>query len=221
MKKKVLLVMLALVCAVALAACGGGGDNSATQELAVIQPVDTTGMELAKAVNTDVKVAYPDAGWELNPAIYPLTIMYEETADTDKAVNISIALGGECSSELTAADLQAAVSVYESEADYITVDVQELRTYRDTNVIYLENTTAFTEEAVERLLENGSFTQADIDAFGGVQALVELPPVTQFVVFAPVDGYLFVYTASYFSAEEKQACLDAITVMIDNSEAMR
>jgi len=48
-----------------------------------------------------------------------------------------------------------------------------------------------------------------------------IPPVNQITVYAVADGHLCIYLGSYFDDAQKQAGLDAITVMVDSTDVLQ
>lgn len=132
--------------------------------------------------------------------------------------NINIQASQEWSGQLTEKDMDELISAMKEYVGYITINTSEMRLINDEPVIYWESTIQFTEEYLDAMIEAGGLTEADIEAYGGREALLSIPPTTQIMVYATVDNYLFAYVGTYYGDEQKQAVIDALTVIIPNTE---
>lgn len=182
------------------------------------EAVNTADITLASAQDDTVKVSYPADTWTFQEGITPLTLAYSEALGTDNMCNINIQASQEWSGQLTEKDMDELISAMKEYVGYITINTSEMRLINNEPVIYWESTIQFTEEYLDAMIEAGGLTEADIEAYGGREALLSIPPTTQIMVYATVDNYLFAYVGTYYGDEQKQAVIDALTVIIPNTE---
>ena len=65
---------------------------------------------------------------------------------------------------------------------------------------------------VSSIASGGSFTQEALDAAGGREAFLDIPPIRQLMVCPTAEKFLCVFTGTYFDQQQKEAILDAIAL---------
>ena len=97
----------------------------------------------------------------------------------------------------------------------------ELRSINGKSVIYTETVTRFNDEMLDRLLEQGVITQDDVDAAGGRDAILSIPPTDQITLYAVTGAYLYIYTGTYYEESQKADVLEALTVMAQTTAEVK
>lgn len=217
MKKSLLAALLgALV--LLLCACGESQDQV---NYPALDAPDLDTMTLSQVANSSVRVKYDADEWIAVPNLDPLTFYYMETSDSeDEAVNININyLGGDVNrlAEGDMADLVAGLT--EAYSD-LNLQVKEMRTLAGEPVIYMEGTMQMTDQMIDQLIQQGAFTQEDIDALGGREVLLAIPPTDQVYLFVNNGGDLFLCTGTYYADDQKAVVVDAMTVLARTAESV-
>ena len=82
---------------------------------------------------------------------------------------------------------------------------------------------AIDQEVLDAFVE--SYTTANVfiteelmESLGGREFFLNTPPMDQVTVCPVIDGYLCVFTGTYFDQEQKQAILDAIAIATTDME---
>ena len=212
MKKIINLLVFLLVAAIVFSGCGSSQTN-----LAVIKtPKADSDVE---RVNVFCAEFPADTGtWVLDDSTEPYILYYSDSLSSGQACNFSVNIGQPYDSTLDQQVLESFVQSYTSANVFITVTLSELRLLNGSPAIYAESTLHYTDEAIDYALENGLFTQELLDSLGGREAFLNTPPVQQITVCPVVDGYLCVFTGTYFNDEQKQAILDAIALATTDME---
>ena len=73
----------------------------------------------------------------------------------------------------------------------------ELMSFNGEPVIYYEAETKLTDEMIDLMIEEGAITEEHIEALGGRETLLNMPPVTQIGINAIVDGKAISITGTY------------------------
>lgn len=188
----------------------------------VIEAVDYSGMELETISNSQMGYGYSfPAGEWVQILENPLQIAWMETLTTDQAVNISVSLAS--TSKLPTNWVDDALEELQEEipamyGDSIRIESIDVRVLDGEKVIYTEIVTQITDEMIDLLIDEGVYTEEQIEASGGREALLSIPPTTQVAIYAAKDGYGYVCTGTYYAADQKQMVLDTMTIMIGTLE---
>ncbi|MCH5340357.1 MAG: hypothetical protein J1E01_02705 [Acetatifactor sp.] len=196
----------------------GGGDNA--ENYPVIEAADYSDMELETISNSQMSYSFPAGEW-MKILDNPLQIAWMETVTTTQAVNISVSLVS--TSKLSKNWIDDALKELqggftETYNDAITIESMDVRTLDGEKVIYSEVVTKINDEMIDLLIEEGVYTEAQIEASGGREALLAIPPTTQIAIYAEKDGYGFVCTGTYYAEDQKQMVLDTMTIMLGTME---
>lgn len=196
-----------------------GSDDNA-ENYPVIEAVDYSDMELETISNSQMSYSFPAGEWE-KILDNPLQIAWTETITTGQAVNISVILASPSKMpknwiEDALEDLQEQFP--ESYGDSITIESIGVRTINGEKVIYSEVVTKINDEMIDLLIDQGVYTEAQIEASGGREVLLAIPPTTQIAIYAEKDGYVYVCTGTYYEEAQKQMVLDTMTIMIGTME---
>ena len=211
--KRMAVLALALL---VLAGCGAPAEPAAGYP--VIEPMDTTGMTLDSAEFDGVKVSYPAEDWAFDSSLGLLSLYAVEALGTGQAYNINVQATGEVSAAITEKDMEQLMAEMAQYEGYITINEHGLYELYGEPVIMMQSTIQITEAYIDQMLEMGAFTEEQIEALGGREALLAIPPTTQLSVYAVVDGCLYTYVGTYYTEEQKQNVLDCITVLVANTE---
>ena len=95
-----------------------------------------------------------------------------------------------------------------------------MRTLNGEPVIYTESRTQITDDAIDLMLEQGYWTQDDIDSFGGREALLAIPATDQIFLYVVRDGWIYVCTGTYYSADQKAVVLNCMTLLMQTVESV-
>lgn len=206
--KKVLALMFVLL----LAGC------SAKADYPEMKAVDTAGLELAEAADSSVKFSYPADQWTEMEGSSPLTVAYNESLDQEYVCNLNVQFSQDYNGTLKEKDLKSMMDEMETYAGYMEVTTSELRLLAGEPVIYMECVTQFNDEYLDLLIEQGAVSEADIEAMGGREVFLNIPATEQIMMYAAVDGGLFVYVGTYYDDAQKQAVTDLMTVVIPTTK---
>lgn len=182
------------------------------------EAVNTADITLASAQDDAVKISYPADSWTVQEGISPLTLAYDEALGTENMCNINVQASQAWSGQLTEEDKDELTAAMKEYVGYITIETSKMWILNNEPVIYWESTIQFTEEYLDAMIEAGGLTEAEIEAYGGRDALLSIPPTTQIMVYAAIDDYLFAYVGTYYGDEQKQAVIDALTVIVPSTE---
>ena len=134
-------------------------------------------------------------------------------------INVGFLLSGV--KRLTEDDMSDMLAELEGEySNELTIQEKRMCSLDGSAAIYMEGTMQFTDKTIDLMIENGAFTQEEIDAFGGRDALLSVPPVSQLYIFSVNGGDLFICTGTYFSADQKADVLEGMTVLARTAESV-
>lgn len=214
MRKRAVAALLAACLCLMLCGCGG-------EKYPSMRCVDISDLSLSKVSNSVMSLRYPDELWYGVDDREPLTIYYRSTMGTDRVVNINADKLFECRTAPTERDMNDIVDgLKEMYASTIDIKSAELRDLNGSTVIYMESTLRFTDDMIDDWLESGRLTQADLDAMGGREVLLALPPTEQMFLYLMKDGWLYLYTGTYFEEKYYDMVLDTITVLAQTTESV-
>lgn len=196
-----------------------GGDDD-IENYPVIEAADYSNIKLDTVSNTQMSYSFPAGEW-VQILDNPLQIAWMETLDSGQAVNISVSLAS--TSKMPKNWVEDALEELQEEipamyGDSITIESIDVRTLNGEKVIYTEIVTKINDEMIDLLIEQGVYTEAQIDAAGGREVLLSIPPTTQVAIYAEKDGYGFVCTGTYYKEDQKQMVLDTMTIMLGTME---
>ena len=180
-------------------------------------------MRLRREVaNGSVRAKYDASEWLADPSIDPLTFYYlADTSDEENMVNINVGFLLSGVKRLTEDDMSGMLAELEGEySNELTIQEKRMCSLDGSAAIYMEGTMQFTDKTIDLMIENGAFTQEEIDAFGGRDALLSVPPVSQLYIFSVNGGDLFICTGTYFSADQKADVLEGMTVLARTAESV-
>ena len=186
----------------------------------VIEMAEFDGSALAPAENETLRVAYPADLYTVAPDFSPLTLWLKETIDSEQSANINIQKSEEFPAKLNQAFLDEMLTAQKTVdgAEALTVNVAEIRELNDEPVIYMENITEINDEVIDLLLAEGILTEEMIERSGGREAFKAIPPTKSVAIYAVVDGYLTMYTGTYYDDAHKETLIDTMTILIANTE---
>lgn len=232
-------VVLALLVPALLAGCGDGdkedkdsktsrneqdvedgSEADVTDSYSVIEAVDYSGMDLETISNSEMSYSFPAGEWK---KIFddPLQIAWEETINTNQAVNINMNVEATgVTQDNWTDDLMEQLSRenFESAGYSISVEASEVRSLNGEPVVYMELMTQVTDEMIDLMIDSGVYTEEMIDSIGGHEALLAAPPTTQIAIYTAKDGTIFSCTGTYYAPEQKQNVLNTMSIMIQTAE---
>lgn len=213
MRKRIIAALLAACLCLMLCGCGG-------EKYPSMRCVDISNLSLSEASNSVMSLRYPDELWYGADDTDPLIIYYRSTMGTDQVININAQKLSECRTAPTEQDMKDIVDGVQEM--YVSIDIKdaELRDLNGSTVIYMEGTFSFTDDVIDLVLESGKWTQADLDAMGGREVLLALPPTEQMFLYLVKDGWLYLYTGTYFDEQHHDMVLDTITVLAQTTESV-
>lgn len=219
MKRKAFAALAAvcLVLCLILAGCG----TVSEEDYPPLEKVDLSSMTLGTVSNSTFSTQYPVGKWTGTDGTSPLIIYYNDTIDSGKAVNINVQQSGIYSGKFTEKYMNKLVESITESFPNIEILNAELRSINGKSVIYTETVTQFTDEVLDRLLEQGVITQTDIDNAGGREAILATPPTDQVTLYAVIGPYLYIYTGTYYEESQKADVLEALTVMAQTTAEVK
>ena len=178
-------------------------------------------MTLETVGNSTFSVQYPAGKWIGSDGTSPLIIYYTDTLDTGEAVNINVQQSGTYSGKFTEKYMNKLTDGITESFPNIEILRAELRSINGKSVIYTETVTRFNDEMLDLLLEQGVLTQDDVDAAGGRDAILSIPPTDQITLYAVTGAYLYIYTGTYYEESQKADLLQAMTVMAQTTAEVK
>lgn len=202
------LTKIGALCLVLVLLTGCAGDP-----LPTMQTLDLSGCTLEEAAKNDVTISYDPTLWEATENNGSLFLMCKSDRDQSYVDNLQVLNGGKTpGKQVTPANMLTLVKSIEDVGDWFQVGVQELRMLGDQKIIYLETTIAYTEEYLEQMVAEGTYTREQIDSIKDV--LLQSDPIQQIQVCTIVNGYVINLSGSYMDPTHKQRVLDAITIAV-------
>lgn len=228
--EKLLSLLLALLMLLSLAGCGKDEqerpvienvevDSDVTQ-LPVMEAVDIERIMRFKIDDGEISYHVPAVSWlEGTNANGETVVLFRETADSEQQVSARAKLVGFYGSGLDQKFMDAVVSSLNDDLS-LTVTTSEMRSFQNAPIFYAEMTVEFTDEVIDKLLEQEIWTQEQLDAAGGREYYTSIPKTNTIMIYAEVDGYMVTYGGSYYDDAQKKIVLNAINIMLQTTEIL-
>lgn len=219
-KKTMLLAALAAMLLALLCACGGNNNTPAEDtDYPAMEAADLSAMELSLASNSAMSAQYNADEWYGEDVSGLLTFYYLSTLDTDNVANVNAQKLSQFDDALDSNMAQELEKNLSSNYAFLSVGKTELKTLNGAPVIYMEGTFSFTDEVIDFMLKDGGWTQEDIDALGGREAILALPETNQSYLYTVKDGWLYLFTGTYYAADQGAAVLECMTVLAQTAQS--
>lgn len=219
-KKTMLLAALAAMLLALLCACGGNNNSPAEDtDYPAMEAADLSAMELSLASNSAMSAQYNADEWYGEDVSGLLTFYYLPTLDTDNVANVNAQKLSQFDDALDSNMAQELEKNLSSNYAFLSVGKTELKTLNGAPVIYMEGTFSFTDEVIDFMLKDGGWTQEDIDALGGREAILALPETNQSYLYTVKDGWLYLFTGTYYAADQGAAVLECMTVLAQTAQS--
>lgn len=186
----------------------------------IIEAASFDGSTLAPAEDATLRVAYPADLYTPAPDFSPLTLWLNETIDAENSANINIQKSEAFDAKLNQSFLDHLLDSQKdvAGAEALTINLAEIRELHGEPVIYMENVTQINDEVIDLMLAEGILTEELIEQSGGREALKAIPPTKSVAIYGVIDGYLTMYTGTYYDDAHKQTLIDTMTILIANTE---
>ena len=219
-RKMMLLAALAAVLLAVLCACGGNNNTPAEDtDYPAMEAADLSAMELGLASNSAMSAQYNADEWYGEDVSGLLTFYYLPTLDTDNVANVNAQKLSQFDDVLDSSMAQELEKNLSSNYAFLSVGKTEMKTLNGAPVIYMEGTFSFTDEVIDFMLKDGGWTQEDIDALGGREAILALPETNQAYLYVVKDGWLYLFTGTYYAADQGAAVLECMTVLAQTAQS--
>ena len=219
-KKTMLLAALAAMLLALLCACGGNNNTPAEDtDYPAMEAADLSTMELGLASNSAMSAQYNADEWYGEDVSGLLTFYYLPTLDTDNVANVNAQKLSQFDDALDSSMAQELEKNLSSNYAFLSVGKTEMKTLNGAPVIYMEGTFSFTDEVIDFMLKDGGWTQEDIDALGGREAILALPETNQSYLYTVKDGWLYLFTGTYYAADQGAAVLECMTVLAQTAQS--
>ena len=219
-KKTMLLAALAAMLLALLCACGGNNNTPAEDtDYPAMEAADLSAMELGLASNSAMSAQYNADEWYGEDVSGLLTFYYLPTLDTDNVANVNAQKLSQFDDALDSNMAQELEKNLSSNYAFLSVGKTEMKTLNGAPVIYMEGTFSFTDEVIDFMLKDGGWTQEDIDALGGREAILALPETNQSYLYTVKDGWLYLFTGTYYAADQGAAVLECMTVLAQTAQS--
>jgi len=215
MKKRVFALILTLALILSCLTACSAPEN--TVSYPVLEAADISGIDQSVRIGSgNLTASYPTDTWTVGGVNNGLAMIFlNETYGTSSAVNINMQVNAKYSLPLTEAVMEDILKNLDGSG--MTVEVSEMRTLNGEPVIYMESITQITDEALDLMVEEGMITEDEITALGGREFLKSIPPTHTISISAIVDGWMCIYSGTYYDDAHYQPVLDAMTVLIQTS----
>lgn len=219
-KKTMLLAALAAMLLALLCACGGNNNTPAEDtDYPAMEAADLSAMELGLASNSAMSAQYNADEWYGEDVSGLLTFYYLPTLDTDNVANVNAQKLSQFDDALDSSMAQELEKNLSSNYAFLSVGKTEMKTLNGAPVIYMEGTFSFTDEVIDFMLKDGGWTQEDIDALGGREAILALPETNQSYLYTVKDGWLYLFTGTYYAANQGAVVLECMTVLAQTAQS--
>ena len=219
MKRKTFAALAAVCLVLCLILAGCGTVNE--EDYPPLEKVDLTSMTLETVSNSTFSMQYPAGKWTGTDGTAPLIVYYNDTVDSSQATNINAQRSSTYSGKFTKNYMNKLVESITESYPNIEIVKAELRSINGKSVIYTETISGFSDEMLDLLLEKGVLTQDAIDAAGGREAILAIPPTDQITLYAVTGPYLYIYTGSYYEESQKADVLEALIVMAQTTAEVK
>ena len=220
-KKTMLLAALAAMLLALLCACGGNNNTPAEDtDYPAMEAADLSAMELSLASNSAMSAQYNADEWYGEDVSGLLTFYYLPTLDTDNVANVNAQKLSQFDDALDSNMAQELEKYLSSNYAFLSVGKTEMKTLNGAPVIYMEGTFSFTDEVIDFMLKDGGWTQENIDALGGREAILALPETNQSYLYTVKDGWLYLFTGTYYAADQGAAVLECMTVLAQTAQSV-
>lgn len=220
-KKTMLLAALAAMLLALLCACGGNNNTPAEDtDYPAMEAADLSAMELSLASNSAMSAQYNADEWYGEDVSGLLTFYYLPTLDTDNVANVNAQKLSQFDDALDSNMAQELEKNLSNNYAFLSVGKTEMKTLNGAPVIYMEGTFSFTDEVIDFMLKDGGWTQEDIDALGGREAILALPETNQSYLYTVKDGWLYLFTGTYYAADQGAAVLECMTVLAQTAQSV-
>lgn len=215
-KKKVFSLLLIFVMVFMFAACGDDtADYPVMEEVTLGNAETATGNGFSAQYDADKWVYDSTLGF----AIYDKEV-YESGNPEGKCANVNAIVSQAYDGPFTEKDMDTIVEQAGSLGiDGYEIGLKEMRMFKEEPVIYFESSITLTDDLLDLMIEQGALTEADIEALGGREAVIDGGSQTQMSVSAIIDGKIVIFTGTYNNETEKSAVLEAILGMIQTGKA--
>ena len=211
--KKGMSLTLILVMVLLAVACGGDDTPNypAMDEVTLGSNMETASGDSFTAQYDADKWIYDDT---LGFAIYDKEV-YENGNPEGKCANVNAIVSQAYEGPFTEQDLKDVVEqTGELGISGYEIGVQELRLFQEAPVIYFESSLVMSDEMLDLMIEQGAITERDIEDLGGREAVIDGASTTQMSISAIIDGYIVIFTGTYYDDATKAAVQEAILTMI-------
>lgn len=178
----------------------------------------------AHAADDNMQLAYPSESWIWMEGTEPLTFYWKESLTQSAPVTIQVQIldqmSGDADDESLESMMNSMVEAVESSSPAVDIGLSELRTVDEETVIYMEQSIVMDESILDLMLEQGLMTEESIEANGGRETLLSMPPVYSVLIYAVQEGELCVYVGTYYEEGQKEALLEAMPMMVQYSELL-
>ncbi len=209
MNKKIIVVLF-MVLSFTLALSGCSNPQGPTS----LETVDKTGMNIVLGDGGNVTAEYDSNVWEFDEAqiLGAYTIYYKNSQNANELMNINYTQPDVLAEDTTASEL---LGLFEASFIGYEISNQKVYTLGEYEVVYMETLSSITDTEIDLMLEQGMLTEADIESYGGREALKAIPPATQVFMSRIIDGKAYSFVGTYYSEEEKEILIDGLTLIME------
>ena len=220
MKKKVVLLLCAVMLFATMGLYGcGNEEKEAESEYTVLEDVEIPDNAEEGSYGGFTAKYDPDK-WVFNNVLNQFAIYDKEgyESGSDSIENINVRVSGDYEGPFTEEDMETLMAqIKEIGTSGFEITHNELMSFNGEPVIYYEAETKLTDEMIDLMIEEGAITEEHIEALGGRETLLNMPPVTQIGINAIIDGKAISITGTY--NEEPEHILDAMKLLIKTGSA--
>lgn len=201
MKKKLSLVLLCLLTALGILGLSGCGDKektSAPDAEETKEPEYSSLGEAPEPANAEeasyggFTAEYDADSWVFNTMMGQFALYDKEDYDSnsDSLDNINVRVSEDFEGPFTEKDMNTLINQLNlmGASTGFKIISNELKTFEGEPVIYYEAETKLSDEMLDMLVEDGSVTEADLEAMGGREYLISMPASKQIGINAIIDG---------------------------------
>lgn len=204
-----------LLIAVILTGCGG---SNSTEQYPEMEAVDISTMELMNIEYDGLRCQVPADSWMEGVEMAGNTVaLWVDTAYDEQQVSIRADVVGYYDEPISQEFMDEVVAGFNEDLT-MTVTTSEMRSFLNAPIFYSEMSIEFTEEVIDNLIEQGYWTEEELEPVGGREYYMSIPKTNTIMVYAVVDDNMVTYGGSFYDEAQKQVVLDTINIMIQTTE---
>ena len=214
--KRTILKLFCTVLSCLLLLCACEADESVITQATELGAVPLDGLQLEAVVEESAGFTYqyPTDDWFVDDTIPVVStyIVYKETAGTEYPVNVNAQSAGHFAYPLTDT-LCRELSEQLVQTQAVKIESSDVYLLDGKPVIFIESSFTFTNEVLDQLIDNGTYTEEFITASGGREMFLALPTTRNYLLYAKAGDTLIAIGGAYYEEGQREPLLNCMKIM--------